>query len=33
MKKKGYLDDWIEVADNLPYMDYCRLLAVVRWRM
>lgn len=33
MKEKDYIDALIEAADNLPYMDYCRLLAVVRWWM
>lgn len=33
MNEFNYIDTLIEVADNLPYMDYCRLLAVVRWRM
>lgn len=33
MNEFNYMDTLIEVADNLPYMDYCRLLAVVMWRM
>lgn len=33
MNEFNYIDTLIEVADNLLYMDYCRMLAVVRWRM
>ena len=33
MTTNNYINALIEVADNLPYMDYCRLLAVVMWRM
>lgn len=32
MKKTDYIDALIAAADNLPYMDYCRLLRVV-WCM
>ena len=27
------VDRLIERADNLPYMDYCRLLLVVYWNL
>lgn len=33
MNESDYIDALIDAADNVPYMDYCRLLAVVRWRM
>lgn len=28
-----YIDILISKADNLPYMDYCRLLAVLQWNI
>ena len=33
MKDWFYIDALIEAADNLPYMDYCRLLSVIRWQL
>ena len=33
MNEFNYIDTLIEAADNLPYMDYCRWLAVVRWNV
>lgn len=29
MRNYDYIDSLIAAADNLPYMDYCRLLRVV----
>ena len=28
-----FIDKMIDTADNLPYMDYCRLLLVMWWRL
>lgn len=28
-----FIDKMIDAADNLPYMDYCRLLLVMWWRL
>lgn len=33
MKRNDYIDKMIEIADNIPYMDYCRLLAVLYWNL
>lgn len=33
MNERFYIDALIEVADYLPYMDYCRLLSVIRWQL
>lgn len=33
MTTDNYIDALIEAADNLPYMDYCRWLAVARWNV
>ena len=29
----NYIDSLIDAADNLPYMDYCRLLMVLWWNI
>jgi len=33
MRNYAYIDSLIDAADNLQYMDYCRLLRVVWWNM
>nr|DAH15745.1 MAG TPA: hypothetical protein [Bacteriophage sp.] len=33
MKDKGYIDYLIDMADSLPYMDYCRLMSVLYWNL
>lgn len=29
----NYIDKLIELADNFPYMDYCRLIIVLQWNI
>lgn len=31
--KDDYISALLEIADNLPYMDYCRLMTVIYWNM
>lgn len=33
MKRNDYIDHLIEAADNIPYMDYCRLFTVIYWNL
>nr|DAE17993.1 MAG TPA: hypothetical protein [Siphoviridae sp. ctr8v12] len=33
MRRNVYIDELIAIADNLPYMDYCRLMAVLNWNL
>lgn len=33
MQEEDYIDELIAIADNLPYMDYCRLMAVLNWNL
>lgn len=33
MSDYEYIDRLIEAADGLPYMDFCRLLSVIRWQL
>ena len=33
MRSNDYIDELLDAADNLPYMDYCRLLLVMWWRL
>lgn len=31
--KKDYIDELLELADNVLYMDYCRLFQVIQWNV
>lgn len=33
MKQERYIDELIEIADSMTYMDYCRLLTVIYWNL
>lgn len=33
MADSSYINRFIDTADNLPYMDYCRLLVVMWWNL
>lgn len=33
MRRGSYIAQLIEAADNIPYMDYCRLLTVLYWNL
>lgn len=30
---KDYIDEQLELADNVLYMDYCRLFRVIQWNV
>lgn len=31
--KRDYIDELLELADNVLYMDYCRLFRVIQWNV
>ena len=31
--KRDYIDELLELADNVLYMDYCRLFQVIQWNV
>gem|GEM_PF-1380714 len=33
IQKMDYIDRLIDRTDNIPYMDYCRLLSVLYWNL
>nr|DAE43177.1 MAG TPA: hypothetical protein [Bacteriophage sp.] len=33
MRKRDYIDELLELADNVLYMDYCRLFRVIQWNV
>ncbi len=33
MQEEDYINELIDRTDNIPYMDYCRLLPVLYWNL
>ncbi|GEM_PF-4634071 len=33
MKRNIRIEELIDMADSLPYMDYCRLVSVLYWNL